>query len=118
MVTGPSGADWESSAIRPVLEKYFPAAWPADRRLAMLNLIGELTTRHYGGYQAVLAIHAEGSIEAEKMAMLRAYNPKRVVGLAMRLAGLNQEAKRPAEIKKSTNHDLETTGPALRTGKK
>jgi aromatic ring hydroxylase len=54
----------------------------------MLNLISELTTRLYGGYQAVLAIHAEGSVEAEKMAMLRAYNSKRALSLAMRLAGL------------------------------
>jgi len=88
LVTGPSGRDWEASEIRPVLDKYLRAAWPSDRRLAILNLISELTTRLYGGYQEVLAVHAEGSIEAEKMAMLRAYDPKRAVGLAMRLAGL------------------------------
>src|SRR4029077_17938120 len=81
LVTGPSGADWNSGEVRPVLEKYLRAAWSADRRLAMLNLISELTTRLYGGYQAVLAIHAEGSIEAEKMAMLRSYNAKRALGL-------------------------------------
>jgi 4-hydroxybutyryl-CoA dehydratase/vinylacetyl-CoA-Delta-isomerase len=54
----------------------------------MLNLISELTTRLYGGYQAVLAVHAEGSLEAEKMAMLRSYDAKRSQDLAMRLAGL------------------------------
>lgn len=54
----------------------------------MLNLISELTTRLYRGYQAVLAVHAEGSIEAEKMAMLRSYDGKRALGLAVRLAGL------------------------------
>ncbi len=88
LVTGPSGADWNSGEIRPILEKYLRAAWPADRRLAMLNLISELTTRLYGGYQAVLAVHAEGSLEAEKMAMLRSYDQKRAQSLAMRLAGL------------------------------
>jgi aromatic ring hydroxylase len=91
LATGPSGKDWDSPDIRVVLEKYFPAAWPANRRLAMLNLISELTTRQYGGYQAVLAVHAEGSIEAEKLAMLRAYNPKRALSLAMRLAGLEED---------------------------
>jgi aromatic ring hydroxylase len=60
----------------------------------MLNLIGDLTTRHYGGYQAVLAIHAEGSIEAEKMAMLRAYNPSRAFKLAMDLAGISRDGSR------------------------
>jgi 4-hydroxybutyryl-CoA dehydratase / vinylacetyl-CoA-Delta-isomerase len=88
LVTGPSGMDWNSPEIRPVLEKYLRGAWPADRRMAILNLISDLTARAYGGYQAVLAIHAEGSLEAEKLAMFRAYEPNRAVDLAMRLAGL------------------------------
>ena len=88
LATGPAGSDWESPEVRPVLEKYFRGAWPADKRLALLNLVGELTTRLYGGYQAVLAIHAEGSVEAEKLAMLRAYDPSRALSIAMRLAGL------------------------------
>jgi aromatic ring hydroxylase len=118
LVTGPSGADWESPQIRPVLEKYLQAAWPADRRLAMLNLVSELTTRLYGGYQAVLAIHAEGSIEAEKMAMFRAYDPSRALGIAMRLAGLDQKAKRPTGVVNSTNHDLLPAGQPERMTKK
>ena len=77
LVTGPGGSDWDSPEVRPVLEKYLPGAWPADRRMAIMNLISELTTRLYGGYQAVLAVHAEGSIEAEKLAMFRAYDPSR-----------------------------------------
>ncbi|MGH2556119.1 MAG: 4-hydroxyphenylacetate 3-hydroxylase C-terminal domain-containing protein, partial [Actinomycetota bacterium] len=71
-----------------MLEKHLRGAWPADRRLAILNLIGELTAGPYGDYQAVLAIHAESSIEAEKMAMLRAYDPERAMSLALRLAGI------------------------------
>jgi 4-hydroxybutyryl-CoA dehydratase/vinylacetyl-CoA-Delta-isomerase len=88
LVTGPSGGDWESAEVRPVLEKYLRGAWPTERRLPLLNLISDLTSRAYGGYQAVLAIHAEGSIEAEKLAMYRAYDPSRAVELALRLAGL------------------------------
>jgi len=91
LVTGPAGSDWDSPEVRPVLEKYFRGAWPAERRLPVLNLISELTARLYGGYQAVLAVHAEGSIEAEKLAMFRAYNPERAVNLAMKLAGLDQK---------------------------
>jgi 4-hydroxybutyryl-CoA dehydratase/vinylacetyl-CoA-Delta-isomerase len=90
LVTGPSGWDWNSPAVRPVLEKYLPGAWPAERRLAVFNVISELTTRLYGGYQAVLAVHAEGSLEAEKLAMFRSYNPSRAFSLAMRLAGLEE----------------------------
>jgi aromatic ring hydroxylase len=87
IVTGPSGMDWAAPGIRPVLEKYLKGAWPAERRMAVLNLVSDLTSRAFGGYQAVLAIHAEGSLEAEKLAMYRAYNPTRATNLAMRLAG-------------------------------
>ena len=62
----------------------------------MLNVISEITARAYGGYQAVLAIHAEGSIEAEKMAMLRAYDPSRAVNLALQLAGLDVPVEQAA----------------------
>jgi aromatic ring hydroxylase len=88
LVTGPSGADWESAEIRPVLEKYFVGARPAKERLALMNLISDLTSRLYGGYQTVLAIHAEGSVEAEKMAMFRSYDAKRALDFALELAGL------------------------------
>ena len=95
LVTGPSGQDWESRKSALCLNKYFRAAWPADQRLALLNLVGELTTRLYGGYQAVLAIHAEGSIEAEKLAMFRAYDPRRALGLITRLTGLEFDKDQP-----------------------
>ena len=71
-----------------LLEKYFAAAAPAYERLAMINLISDLTERDFGGYHAVLAVHAEGSIEAEKMQIFRAYDSARPLGLARRLAGL------------------------------
>ena len=46
------------------------------------------TASDFGGYQAVLAIHAEGSIEAEKLATFRAHNPKPAVAYAKRLASI------------------------------
>jgi aromatic ring hydroxylase len=88
LVTGPGGDDWASTEIRPVLEKYFGAAAPAEERLPVMNLIADLTARDFGGYHAVLAVHAEGSIEAEKMQLLRAHDTERTVGYVRRLAGL------------------------------
>ena len=88
LVTTPGGEDWESDEVRPVIEKYLGAAWPASRRLPVLHLISDLTARLYGGYQAVLAIHAEGSVEAEKLAMFRSYDHRPALGYALRLAGL------------------------------
>ena len=55
----------------------------------MMHLISDLTARDFGGYHAVLAVHAEGSIEAEKMQILRAYDPRGALGYVRRLAGLD-----------------------------
>ena len=63
-------------------------AGPADERLAVMHLISDLTTRDFGGYHAVLAVHAEGSIEAEKMQILRSHDTDSAMALARRLAGL------------------------------
>jgi aromatic ring hydroxylase len=89
LVTGPGADDWASDDTRPVLEKYFGAAAPAEDRLRVMNLIADLTARDFGGYHAVLAVHAEGSIEAEKMALVRAHDTERTKAYARHLAGLD-----------------------------
>jgi aromatic ring hydroxylase len=88
LVTGPGGADWENPEVRAVLEKYFRAKAPAEDRLRLLHLIADLTARDFGGYHAVLAVHAEGSIEAEKMQIFRAYDATPALALVRRLAGI------------------------------
>jgi aromatic ring hydroxylase len=89
LVTGPGGADWANPEVRAVLEKFYVSKAPAEERLRLLNTISDLTARDFGGYHAVLAVHAEGSIEAEKMQIYRAYEPGRAVAYARRLAGLD-----------------------------
>src|SRR4051794_8531008 len=86
LVTGPSGADWASDEVRPYLEKYLAGATPAVERLALANLASDLLARDYGGYQSVLAVHAEGSLEAEKLMIARSYDPKPALALARSLA--------------------------------
>ena len=54
-----------------------------------MNLIAEITATDFGGYQAVLAVHAEGSIEAEKMTIWRQHDIKPRVRYAKRLAGID-----------------------------
>jgi 4-hydroxybutyryl-CoA dehydratase/vinylacetyl-CoA-Delta-isomerase len=60
--------------------------------MRMLNFIRDLTASEYGAYQEVLAIHAEGSLEAEKLQIFRAYNDngsaRRVTDLARKMARL------------------------------
>ncbi len=89
LVTGPGGADWANPEVRAVLEKFYAAKAPAEDRLRLLNMISDLTARDFGGYHAVLAVHAEGSIEAEKMQIFRAYEPGKAIASARRLAGLD-----------------------------
>ena len=91
LITGPGGEDWDAPEVRPVLEKYLAAAAPASERLAMMNMIADLTVGNFGGYQTILAVHAEGSIEAEKMQTLREYKSARAVGRARWLAGLDDQ---------------------------
>ena len=93
LVTGPSGDDWDAPEVRPVLEKYFKASAPAADRLAMMKMIADLTVGDFGGYQSVLALHAEGSIEAEKMQILREYDGARATRRARWLARLDEEAE-------------------------
>ena len=88
LVTGPGGADWASEEIRPYLEKYLAGATPAAERLPLVNLASDLLAREYAGYQNVLAVHAEGSLEAEKLMIYRSYDPGPAVALARRLAGV------------------------------
>lgn len=86
----PSGTDWESEEVRPVLERFYGAVAPAEERLRMLQAIGDMTVRDFGGYHAVLAVHAEGSIEAEKMQMFRAYDARSAKALADFYAALGE----------------------------
>jgi aromatic ring hydroxylase len=95
LVTGPGDEDWESEELRPFLNKYLVGreGVSAAQRMKMMNFIRDLTSSDYGGYQEVLAIHAEGSLEAEKLQIFRAFNEdgsaRRVVRLASRMAGLD-----------------------------
>ena len=88
LVTAPGAEDWESPEVRPILEKYFRGTVPAEERLRMMHLIADITARDFAGYHAVLAIHAEGSVEAEKMQILRSYRPTKALALARKFAGI------------------------------
>ena len=94
LVTGPGDEDWASEELRPFLSKYLAGreGIGGEQRIRMMNFIRDLTSSDYGAYQEVLAIHAEGSLEAEKLQIFRAYQEngtaKRVIDLANRMAGV------------------------------
>jgi 4-hydroxybutyryl-CoA dehydratase/vinylacetyl-CoA-Delta-isomerase len=93
LVTYPAPEDLEHPEYGAALTRYLEAAAgvPGADRLRVMNLISDLTAGDYGGYQAVLAVHAEGSIEAEKLTILAQYDRSASIDYAQWLAGLDNE---------------------------
>ncbi len=89
LVTAPGEEDLKNPETRKYIDYYLGGreGVSAEQRLRTINLISDLTTSEFGGYQAVLAIHAEGSLEAEKLTILREYNQALAKNYAMRIAG-------------------------------
>ncbi|GIX46308.1 MAG: 4-hydroxybutyryl-CoA dehydratase [Candidatus Tectimicrobiota bacterium] len=92
LVTAPGEAALRHPATRPLVEKYLGgrAGVSAEERLRLLSLITDLTASDFGGYQEVLAIHAEGSIEAEKLTIHREYDFRDSLALVRYMAGLGE----------------------------
>lgn len=101
LVTQPGEADLRSPEIGHYVQHYLGGreGVSAEDRLRVINLISDLTAGEYGGYQEVLAIHAEGSLEAEKMMVLREYRSTAAKEYARELAGLGQA--QTVEVKRS-----------------
>lgn len=93
LVTYPSREDLEHPDYGPELERYLAGARGVSGkdRLKIIHMISDLTTGEMAGYSAVLAIHAEGSIEAEKLTILLRYNPEQALTFARHLARLDED---------------------------
>ena len=91
LVTYPSPEDLDQPEYGPALRRYLEAAGglSGEERLRVINMISDLTTGDHGGYQTALAIHAEGSIEAEKLTILAQYDSEKAAGYAAWLAGID-----------------------------
>ena len=98
LATYPAIEDLDHPAYGKALERYLESGGGVSGRdrLRILTLISDLTTGEYGGYQAVLAIHAEGSIEAEKLTILAQYNRAGAEAYALWLAGLDDSPSAPS----------------------
>jgi aromatic ring hydroxylase len=90
LVTYPAEEDVRSAELGPLVRRYLGGkiGVEAEARLRALNLAADLTASDYGGYQEVLAVHAEGSIEAEKLTILRNYDVSAARKYARGLAGI------------------------------
>ena len=93
LVTGPGAEDLESAETAPYYEKYYAGSGVAGRdRLKALTFVRNLVASEFGAYQEVLAVHAEGSLEAEKQMVARSYDRRAAVALVRKLAGLEANA--------------------------
>ena len=92
LVTYPAAEDLDHPEYGAALGRYLEAAGGVSgvERLRAINLISDLTAGEYGGYQAVLAVHAEGSIEAEKLTILAQYEREHAIAYARWLAGMEE----------------------------
>ncbi|MGI8925233.1 MAG: 4-hydroxyphenylacetate 3-hydroxylase N-terminal domain-containing protein [Tepidiformaceae bacterium] len=90
LVTGPGVEDFANPETGDLLRKYLGgrAGIDGEARTRAMNMVSDLTTGDFGGYHAVLAIHAEGSLEAEKLMISRAYDGRRTLEYAKKIAGL------------------------------
>ena len=84
VVTGPSEQDMDSSETRPYIDRFLGGAGgtEASDRLKAMNLVRDLTASDFGGYNQFLAIHAEGSLEAQKITIYRDFDIDRCKRLA------------------------------------
>jgi aromatic ring hydroxylase len=90
LVTGPGAEDLEAAETAPLYEKYYAGRTgiSGQERLRALALVKDLVASEFATYQEVLAVHAEGSLEAEKLMLFRSYDKEPALAFVRRLAGI------------------------------
>lgn len=86
LVTAPLRKDWENEATRSDLEYYLGGVEGVSgvRRARAMKLIRDIAASEFGGYQEILSIHAEGSLAAQRITILRDYDVNRCVEIVKR----------------------------------
>jgi 4-hydroxybutyryl-CoA dehydratase/vinylacetyl-CoA-Delta-isomerase len=93
VATCPSSKDFFNPEIHDQLEKAFggKAGVPTEDRLRLVKLIRDLTS----SYEDILTIHAEGSLEAQKLSIFVLSDFDRYKAAAMRAARIENPQKHP-----------------------
>jgi 4-hydroxybutyryl-CoA dehydratase / vinylacetyl-CoA-Delta-isomerase len=82
IATMPSREDLENPEEKSYIEKYLRGATSGEERIKVLKIAKELITSSLAGYMMTLMIHAEGSLEASRLAILKDYDlsePEKIV---------------------------------------
>jgi 4-hydroxybutyryl-CoA dehydratase/vinylacetyl-CoA-Delta-isomerase len=90
LVTGPGAEDLASPETAAYYERFYAGrvGVGGKERLKALSLVRELVASEFGTYQEVLAVHAEGSLEAEKLMLFRSYDTRPALDFVKALAGI------------------------------
>jgi len=101
VATAPSAKDYFNPATHALLEKYLAgkAGIPTEDRFRMIKLVKEIGS----SYEDVLTIHAEGSLEAQKLSILVLADSDRY----------KAAASRAARIKRAKGHPIFENLPAF-----
>jgi aromatic ring hydroxylase len=89
VITLPAEADYRNPEVHGLLEKYLKgtASVPTERRLRLFGLVRDLTASDFGGYNYVVSLHGEGSLEAQSLTTYRDYDLERCKALALKAIG-------------------------------
>ncbi|MBI4198973.1 MAG: hypothetical protein HY535_00670 [Chloroflexi bacterium] len=90
VVTGPAEEDYRNPSIGPLVEKYLRGSSKVsgEARLRTIRLVKDLTASALSGFWEVTTLHAEGSLAAERLAVLASGDLERYRSQARRAAGL------------------------------
>ena len=90
LVTSPGSEDYANPDLRPFLDKYLAGSprVPAEARFKAMRLAKDLTASEMAGFWEVTTIHAEGSLAAERIAILGAAELERYRRRAMEQADI------------------------------
>lgn len=78
-ITVPSERDYLNPEVKPDLDRYLAGAKgvPAEWRLRLFHLIRDLTASDFGGYNLVVTLHGEGSLQTQLLTTYREYDLER-----------------------------------------
>ena len=74
IATLPSEEDINDEYLSKYIFKYLKGKYDSKERIKILKLAKELASSSFTGYLLTLMIHAEGSMEASKIGLIRDYN--------------------------------------------
>jgi aromatic ring hydroxylase len=96
VVTGPSEEDLKNPETKAYVEHYLGGkkGFGSVNRLKLINLIRDFFASGFGGYHELLAIHAEGSLEAQKITILRGFDAGDAIAFAAECASLDLPRRR------------------------